>query len=394
VTNPIDRIRDWQEELTAFRQDLHMHPELGLEETRTAALVAERLEAMGYEVHRQVGVTGVVGVLRHGTGNRAIGLRADMDALPMTEENDFAHKSTRPGLMHGCGHDGHTTMLLGAAKYLAETRNFDGTVNLIFQPAEEGRGGALAMIQDGLFQRFPCDEVYGLHNRPGLAVGKYGIRPGPMMAGAAFWDLHIHGKGGHGARPESTIDPVVIGAQIVTAYQSIVARNVAPIDTAVVSTTGFEAGKAYNVIPERVHLMGTVRAYKVETMAMVRERMQALAQGIAAGFGASAELAWNEITVPVINAPEQTTALADAAASLVGEAHVDRNKPPVMGSEDFSYMMQEVPGAYIVVGNGEGSAGGCEVHNPRYDFNDHAIPYGAGLLAKIVEDRLAQPRAR
>ena len=390
MTTPVERIRDWQEELTAWRRDFHMHPEIGLEETRTAALVAERLEAMGYEVHRGVGVTGVVGVLRNGQGNRAIGLRADMDALPMAEENSFGHKSTVPNMMHACGHDGHTTMLLGAAKYLAETKNFDGTVNLIFQPAEEGRGGALAMLNDGLFQRFPCDEIYGLHNRPGLAVGKYGIRPGAMMAGAAFWDLDIHGKGGHGARPESTVDPVVVGAQIVTAYQSIVARNVAPIDTAVVSTTGFDAGQAYNVIPERVHLRGTVRTYKVETMQLVRDRMQALATAIAAGFGATAELHWNEITVPVINTPEQTTAIADAAAELVGEAHVERNKAPVMGSEDFSYMLQERPGAYIIVSNGEGQMGGCEVHNPKYDFNDTAIPYGAGILAAIVEKQLAK----
>ena len=390
MTTPVERIRDWQEELTAWRRDFHMHPEIGLEETRTAALVAERLEAMGYEVHRGVGVTGVVGVLRNGQGNRAIGLRADMDALPMAEENSFGHKSTVPNMMHACGHDGHTTMLLGAAKYLAETKNFDGTVNLIFQPAEEGRGGALAMLNDGLFQRFPCDEIYGLHNRPGLAVGKYGIRPGAMMAGAAFWDLDIHGKGGHGARPESTVDPVVVGAQIVTAYQSIVARNVAPIDTAVVSTTGFDAGQAYNVIPEHVHLRGTVRTYKVETMQLVRDRMQALATAIAAGFGATAELHWNEITVPVINTPEQTTAIADAAAELVGEAHVERNKAPVMGSEDFSYMLQERPGAYIIVGNGEGQMGGCEVHNPKNDFNDTAIPYGAGILAAIVEKQLAK----
>ena len=390
MTNPVDRIRAWQPELTEWRHDFHMHPELGLEETRTAALVAERLTAMGYEVHTGVGVTGVVGVLRNGNGNRAIGLRADMDALPMSEENAFGHASTKPGLMHACGHDGHTTMLLGAAKYLAETKNFDGTVNLIFQPAEEGRGGALAMLNDGLFQRFPCDEVYGLHNRPGLAVGKFGIRAGAMMAGAAFWDIHIHGKGGHGARPESTVDPVVVGAQIVTAFQSIVARNVAPIDTAVVSTTGFTAGQAYNVIPERVHLMGTVRTYKVETMALVRDRMQALATAIAAGFGATAELLWNEITVPVINTEEQTTAIADAAAELVGEAHVDRNRAPVMGSEDFSYMLQERPGAYIIVGNGEGQLGGCEVHNPKYDFNDSAIPYGAGILAAIVEKQLAK----
>ncbi len=390
MSNPIERIRDWQDELTAWRRDFHAHPELGLEETRTAALVAERLEAMGYEVHRGVGVTGVVGVLRNGHGNRAIGLRADMDALPMQEEGNPAYKSTNPGVMHGCGHDGHTTMLLAAARYLAETRNFDGTVNLIFQPAEEGRGGALGMIEDGLFQRFPCDEIYALHNRPGMPVGKYGIRPGPMMAGCAFWDLHIHGRGGHGAWPQYAIDPVVIGAQLVTAFQTIVARNVPPTDTAVLTTTGFDAGKAYNVIPEHVSLKGTARAYNETTMQLIEDRMRALATSICAGFGATAELIFEVVTVPVLNAAEQTEALAEAAAGLVGQGQVNLDHPSSMGSEDFSYMMREVPGAYINIGNGEGSHGGCELHNPAYDFNDHAIPYGAGVLAAVVEKRLVK----
>ncbi|MBX6744441.1 MAG: amidohydrolase [Acetobacteraceae bacterium] len=386
--NPIEHIRRYQEQLTEWRRDFHAHPETGFEEHRTSALVAERLASWGIEVHREVGRTGVVGVLRNGKGNRAIGLRADMDALDMPEENEFAHRSTIPGKMHGCGHDGHTTMLLGAARYLAETRNFEGTVYFIFQPAEEGQGGAQAMIADGLFERFPCDAIYGLHNRPGLEVGRYGIRPGAMMAGCAFFDVHIRGKGGHGARPESTVDPVVCGAQIVTALQSVVARNVAPADTAVVSITGFSAGQAYNVIPERVSLRGTVRAFKVETMRLVEARMRALVQSIATGFGATAELDFREITIPLINTEEQTRIIADAAAALVGEAHVDRDRAPVMGSEDFSYMLAERPGAYIIVGNGTGDAGGCEVHNPRYDFNDAAIPYGAGILAAVVEREL------
>ena len=386
--NPIEHIHRYQEQLTEWRRDFHAHPETGFEEHRTSALVAERLASWGIEVHREVGRTGVVGVLRNGKGNRAIGLRADMDALDMPEENEFAHRSTIPGKMHGCGHDGHTTMLLGAARYLAETRNFEGTVYFIFQPAEEGQGGAQAMIADGLFERFPCDAIYGLHNRPGLEVGRYGIRPGAMMAGCAFFDVHIRGKGGHGARPESTVDPVVCGAQIVTALQSVVARNVAPADTAVVSITGFSAGQAYNVIPERVSLRGTVRAFKVETMRLVEARMRALVQSIATGFGATAELDFREITIPLINTEEQTRIIADAAAALVGEAHVDRDRAPVMGSEDFSYMLAERPGAYIIVGNGTGDAGGCEVHNPRYDFNDAAIPYGAGILAAVVEREL------
>ncbi|MDI3305960.1 MAG: M20 aminoacylase family protein [Acetobacteraceae bacterium] len=390
--NPIEHIRRYQEQLTEWRRDFHAHPETGFEEHRTSALVAERLASWGIEVHREVGRTGVVGVLRNGKGNRAIGLRADMDALDMPEENEFAHRSTIPGKMHGCGHDGHTTMLLGAARYLAETRNFEGTVHFIFQPAEEGQGGAQAMIADGLFERFPCDAIYGLHNRPGLEVGRYGIRPGAMMAGCAFFDVHIRGKGGHGARPESTVDPVVCGAQIVTALQSVVARNVAPADTAVVSITGFSAGQAYNVIPERVSLRGTVRAFKVETMRLVEARMRALVQSIATGFGATAELDFREITIPLINAEEQTRIIAAAAAALVGEAHVDRDRAPVMGSEDFSYMLAERPGAYIIVGNGTGDAGGCEVHNPRYDFNDAAIPYGAGILAAVVERELQPPK--
>ena len=393
--SPIDHIRRWLPELTAWRRDFHAHPETGFEEHRTAALIAERLESFGIEVHRGVGGTGVVGVLRAGScsGNgRRIGLRADMDALDMPEENAFPHASTVPGKMHGCGHDGHTTMLLAAARYLAETRRFSGTVHFIFQPAEEGRGGARAMIADGLFERFPCDAVYGLHNRPGLPVGRYAIREGAMMAGCAFFDIHIHGRGGHGARPETTVDPVVCGAQLVSALQSVVARNVAPADTAVVSVTGFSAGTAYNVIPERVALRGTVRAFRPETMRLVEERMRALAASLATGFGATAECAFREIATPLANSPRETALIAGAAAALVGEAHVDRDRAPAMGSEDFAYMLAECPGAYILVGNGTGEAGGCEVHNPRSDFNDAAIPYGAGVLAAAVE-REAPPLA-
>ena len=386
----VDRIRDWQDELTAWRRDFHAHPELGFEEVRTSALVAERLASWGIEVHRGIGKTGVVGVLRNGNGQGRIGLRADMDALAMPEANSFAHRSTIEGKMHGCGHDGHTTILLAAARYLAETKNFDGTVHFIFQPAEEGRGGAQAMLADGLFERFPCDAVFGLHNRPGLPVGQFAIRPGPVMAGAVFFDIVVQGRGGHGARPESSVDPVIAGAQIVSALQTIVSRNVAALDSAVISVTGFTAGEAYNVIPDRVTLKGTVRAFKVETMRLLEDRMRAVAQAVAAGFGATAEVTWREIAAPTINTPEEATAMADAAAALVGEAHVERNRSPVMGSEDFAYMLLEKPGAYIHVGNGTGDAGGCEVHNPHYDFNDAAIPYGAGMLATLVEQKLAR----
>jgi hippurate hydrolase len=387
--NPVEHIRRYQEELTAWRRDFHAHPETGFEEVRTSALVAERLASWGIEVHRGIGRTGLVGVLRAGNGDRAVGLRADMDALDMPEANGFAHRSTIPGKMHGCGHDGHTTMLLAAARYLAETRNFNGTVHFIFQPAEEGQGGARTMVEEGLFHRFPCNAVYGLHNRPGMPVGQYGIRAGAMMAGCAFFDLVIQGHGGHGARPESTVDPVVCGAAIVSAYQSIIGRNVAPNDTGVVSVTGFSAGTAYNVIPDQVSLRGTVRAFRTETMALIEQRMRRLATSIAEGFGAVATLDFREVTVPVVNGVAQTAMIADAASAMVGEAAVDRDRIPAMGSEDFSYMMAEVPGAYILVGNGEGEAGGCEVHNPHYDFNDAAIPYGAGVLAAVVERELA-----
>jgi len=382
---PIDHIAGWLPELTGWRRDLHAHPEAGFEEQRTSNLVAERLAAWGLEVHRGIGRTGVVGVLRQGNGARRIGLRADMDALVMSEANDFAHRSTIPERMHACGHDGHTTMLLAAARYLAETRRFDGTVHFIFQPAEEGRGGAQAMLAEGLFERFPCDAIYGLHNRPGLAVGRFAIRTGPAMAGAAFFDLVIQGRGGHGARPETSVDPVVCGAAIVGAYQSIVARNTEPADPAVLSVTGFHAGSAHNVIPDSATLRGTIRAYRAETMRLIETRMRALAETIAAGFGAVATLEMREIAAPTVNAAEPAAMIGDAAAALVGETAVDRDRPPVMGSEDFAYMLNTRPGAYILVGNGVGTDGGVEVHNPHYDFNDAAIPYGAGIFAAVVE---------
>ncbi|HYF07864.1 MAG TPA: M20 aminoacylase family protein [Acetobacteraceae bacterium] len=388
MSNPVEHIRAWLPELTAWRRDFHAHPELGFEEVRTAGLVAERLASWGIEVHTGIGRTGVVGVLRNGNGQGRIGLRADMDALPMPEANPFAHRSTIEGRMHGCGHDGHTTMLLAAARYLAEARRFDGTVHFIFQPAEEGRGGAQAMIADGLFERFPCDAVFGMHNRPGLPVGQFAIRGGAIMAGAAFFDITVQGRGGHGARPESTVDPVIIGAQVVSALQSIVARNVPAAQAAVLSVTGFTAGEAYNVIPDRVALKGTARAFSMDTMRLVEDRTRALATAIATGHGATAEVTFREIAAPTINTPEEATAMADAAASLVGEAHVERNRSPVMGSEDFAYMLLEKPGAYIHVGNGTGEAGGCEVHNPHYDFNDAAIPYGGGMMAALVERKL------
>ena len=383
----LDHIRQFHAELTAWRRDFHAHPELGFEEQRTSGLVAQRLADFGCEVHRGLGKTGVVGTLRIGNGARAIGLRADMDALPMQEANGFAHRSRHDGRMHGCGHDGHTTMLLGAARYLAETRNFDGTVHFIFQPAEEGLGGADAMIRDGLFKQFPCDTIFAMHNRPGLPIGEYAIRPGPMMAGGAFFDITIRGKGAHGARPESSVDPVLTACHIATALQSVVARNVAPMDTAVLSVTQINGGSAYNVIPPDAVLRGTARAFRPETMRLIEANMRRIAEGIAAGFGATAEVDFRFLFQPVVNDEAETGFIADTAASLVGDGKVERNRSAVMGSEDFAAMLQIVPGAYIHVGNGVGE-GGCEVHNPAYDFNDAALPYGAGLLAGLVERKL------
>jgi len=383
----IPRIEELHDDMTAWRRDIHAHPELGFEEQRTSDLVAEQLAGFGIEVHRGVGKTGVVGVLRVGNSHRSIGLRADMDALPILEANRFDHRSRHDGRMHACGHDGHTTMLLGAARYLAETRQFDGTINFIFQPAEEGLGGAAAMIKDGLFERFPCDAVFGMHNRPGLDVGKFQIRTGAMMAGGAYFDIAITGKGAHGARPESGIDPVLVGAHIATALQSIVARNVKPTDTAVVSVTQIHGGDAYNVIPQTAALRGTVRTFSQATMALVEQNMGRLASSIAAGFGATAALDFRRLFAPLVNDATETAFIADAAAELVGEANVNRNANVVMASEDFSFMLERRPGAYIQIGNGAGE-GACEVHNPSYDFNDAALPFGASLFVRLAEKKL------
>jgi hippurate hydrolase len=382
--SPIDQIRRYHPELTAIRQDIHANPELGLEEHRTADLVAQKLEEWGIEVHRGVGGTGVVGVLRSGNGQATIGLRADMDALPIEEANDFAYRSRNAGKMHACGHDGHTTMLLGAARYLAETRNFNGTVNFIFQPGEEGIGGALAMLKDRLFERFPCNAVFGMHNRPGMPVGKYGITPGTAMAGGAFFDITITGRGAHGARPEASIDPVLAACHIGTALQSIVARNVPPSDTAVLSVTRVVAGEAYNVIPQTATLSGTARTMKRETMTMLEAGIQRVAAGVASGLGATAEVDFRLIFAPLLNHPEHTQAIADAAAELVGDGNINRAQTPGMASEDFSFMLEQVPGAYINLGNGESAS----VHNHLYNFNDEAIPFGSALYSRLVERQL------
>ena len=380
----IETIRGFDEELTALRRDFHTHPELGLEEHRTADIVARKLAEWGIEVHRGVGVTGVVGVLKKGSGKTRIGLRADMDCLPMEEQTNLPYRSQSAGKMHACGHDGHTTMLLGAAKYLANA-DFDGTVNFIFQPGEEGIGGALAMLNDGLFERFPCDAIYAMHNRPGMEIGKFAISKGPSAAGGAFFDIKVTGRGTHGARPEVGIDPVLVASHIVTAIQSIVARNVPPADTAVLSVTRINGGDAYNVIPEAATIAGTARAFSKDVMALMETNMTRIAKGVAEAFGATAEVDFRIIFAPLINDEVQTDTIADAAAALVGEGNVDRTKPPGMGSEDFSFMMEKVPGAYIQVGNGDSA----QLHNPAYNFNDACTPYGAALLATLVERKLA-----
>jgi amidohydrolase len=388
------RIVAMHPELTAFRRDLHAHPELGFEELRTAARVAEALRVCGVdEVHTGIGRTGVVGLIRgHGQGPqaaRSVGLRADMDALPLREENDFAWRSAKPGLMHGCGHDGHTTMLLGAARALAQTRNFAGTVVLIFQPGEEGFGGAKAMIDDGLFDRFPVDSIYAMHNWPALPPGTIGINPGPMMAAADRVEITVNGRGGHGAHPYLAVDPVLVAAHIITAAQSLVSRNVNPLDHAVVSLCSMQAGDpgAFSVIPRQARLIGTVRSFRREVQDMIEERLAALAEGVALGFGASATLDYTRSYPATINDPALAVFAADVAASLVGEDHVVRDLPPSMGAEDFSFMLQVKPGAYLRLG--QGSEGGCFLHSSRYDFNDDVLPLGAALLASLAEQSLA-----
>ncbi len=385
---PIEFLRAQHAELTALRRDLHAHPELGFEEHRTAEVVTRELSALGIEYHAGVGKTGVVGVVRgeRNDSGRSIGLRADMDALPMHEENSFAHVSRFKGRMHGCGHDGHTTMLLGAARYLARTRRFDGTVYLIFQPGEEGFAGGKAMVDDGLFVRFPAEQIYALHNWPGLPPGTIAVRPGPMMAAADRIEIHIEGRGGHGAHPYLTIDPVLVAGHIITAAQSIVARNVSPIDTAVVSLCAMHAGNlaAMSVIPREAKLVGTVRTFRAKTQDDIERRLNDLVHSIAAAFGATATLKYERMYPATVNTAREAEFAAMVADELIGPANVVRDLEPSMGSEDFSFMLRERPGAYARLGQG-GAEGGCFLHNTRYDFNDDVIPLGAGYLAALAE---------
>jgi hippurate hydrolase len=383
----VNRIAALHDEIKQWRRDLHAHPELRYDVHRTAGSVAEKLKSFGCdEVVPGIGRTGVVGVIRgRQAGNKVIGLRADMDALPLEEETGLPYKSTVPGKMHACGHDGHTAMLLGAAKYLAETRNFAGTAVVIFQPAEEGGAGALAMVKDGLISRFGIQEVYGMHNYPGLPVGEFAIRPGPMMAAADHLQIEIEGKGGHAARPHLSIDTILVGAQMINQLQSIVSRNVDPLESAVISVCMFQAGHTDNVIPQHAVLRGTARSLTPQVRELLHKRVGEVVEGTARLYGASAKVTYTNGYPVVVNHARQTAFAADVAREVAGKDKVDIEVPPVMGAEDFAFMLQERPGAFIFVGNGD-SAG---LHHPAYDFNDETIPVGTSYWVRLAESALA-----
>jgi hippurate hydrolase len=370
---------------------IHAHPELAFEENRTSDVVAAKLQEWGLEVTRGLGKTGLVGTLRKGNSLKSIGLRADMDCLPMDEANEFAHRSTSPGRMHACGHDGHTAMLLGAAKVLSETRNFEGAVHFIFQPAEEGGGGAKVMIEDGLFEKFPCDAVFAIHNKPGVPVGHIVTKGGPLLAAADRWDIRITGKGGHAAHPHSTLDPMVVGANIVMALQTIVSRNIDPIDSGVVTVGFFHAGSAYNVIPGDAHIGGTTRTTTPANRELVKRRIDEICEGAARMHGVEIEVEHKPGYPPTVNDVEQARFAADVAAGVCGDHAVQDNTRPSMGAEDFSYMLEKVPGAMVWLGNG-GGPGTVSLHNSRYDFNDMAIPFGVSFFVRTVE-RFLDPKA-
>ena len=373
--------------MATWRRDIHAHPEIAFEEHRTAQLVADKLREFGLEIETGIAGTGVVGTLTKGRGNRAIGLRADLDALPIQEANEFAHKSTHAGKMHACGHDGHTTMLLGAAKYLSEHGEFEGTVYFIFQPAEENEGGGRAMVEEGLFDRYPMEAVYGMHNIPGMAVGTFAVKPGPMMAAFDIFELVVTGKGGHAAMPHLTIDPMVVGTKIVEAYQSIVSRLIDPQDPVVLSVTQFHAGDAYNVIPNEVSISGCTRCFSPRVQAQLEAQMKQVATEICRAYGASCEFRYERRYPPTVNSEIEAHLAGSVAAELVGADRVNLNPKSAMGSEDFAYMLQEKPGAYIWIGNGDGE-GSCMVHNPGYDFNDDILPIGATWWVKLAETSL------
>ncbi|MDP2771233.1 MAG: M20 aminoacylase family protein [Giesbergeria sp.] len=397
----IDTIAAQAAGIAAVRRDIHAHPELCFEELRTADLVAQNLADWGIPIHRGMGTTGVVGIVHGRDGGacgRAIGLRADMDALPMQEFNTFDHASRHPGKMHACGHDGHTAMLLAAAQHLAQHRDFDGTVYLIFQPAEEGGGGAREMIKDGLFERFPMEAVFGMHNWPGMAVGQFAVSPGPVMASTSEFKITIRGKGGHAAMPHTGIDPVPIACQMVQSFQTIISRNKKPVDAGVISVTMIHAGEATNVVPDSCELQGTVRTFTLEVLDLIEQRMRQIAQHACAAHDAQCEFAFVRNYPPTVNAPAEAAFARKVMASIVGEANVLAQEP-TMGAEDFSYMLQALPGAYCFIANGDGDhramghgGGPCTLHNPSYDFNDALIPLGATYWVRLAHEWLNQPR--
>jgi hippurate hydrolase len=390
LLSSVEHARRQHAELTALRRDIHANPELAFQESRTAGIVADKLAAWGVEVHRGLAKTGVVGVIKGKADSpRSIGLRADMDCLPMHETNSFAHKSRNAGRMHACGHDGHTTMLLGAARYLAESRNFAGTAYLVFQPAEEGGGGGQVMVKEGLFRRFPADAVYALHNYPGLPAGKMAVRAGPVMAATDEVKISIKGTGGHGAFPHLAVDPVVAAAHVITALQTIASRNVEPVDAVVVSVCSLATSQigAFNVIPDAVDLVGTVRTFKAKTRDLAERRVTEIVTKVAEALGASASIEYTRGYPATVNSAGESQFAARVGERVFGAGNVITDFDPVMGGEDFSYMLLEKPGAYVFLGQG-GGPNSCFLHNPGYDFNDEVIPLGAGYLAALVEEAL------
>jgi hippurate hydrolase len=393
--NLIDPIIAFQSELQQIRRDLHAHPELCYEEQRTSDVVAAKLTEWGIPVIRGMGLTGVVGIIKNGTSERTIGLRADMDALPMQEINSFPHASKHPGKMHACGHDGHTAMLLGAAHYLSQHRNFDGTVYLVFQPAEEGGAGARKMIEDGLFERCPMDAIYGMHNWPGAATGTLSVCEGPMMASSNEFHVTVRGKGAHAAQPHKGIDPIMVAVNIAQAWQTIITRNKSPLDTAVISITQIHSGSATNVIPDEAQLVGTVRTFTTGVLDMIETRMKVLAENIGAAFEAEVDFDFKRNYPPLVNHAKETAFAVEVAKSLVGADKVDDKVEPTMGAEDFAFFLQEKPGCYLFIGNGEGDhrdgghgLGPCVLHNASYDFNDNLLPIGASYWVRLAETAL------
>ncbi len=386
--NPLDI--SFLPDLVALRRDIHAHPELAFNEARTADIVARELSAYGLEVHRGLAKTGVVGVLRKGSSARAIGLRADMDALPLQEKNQFSHRSRHDGQTHACGHDGHTTILLGAARYMAENLSrldVDGTVNFIFQPAEEAEGGAAVMIADGLFKQFPMDAVFGLHNWPGLPAGEMAVMPGPVMAGTCSFEIAVCGHGCHAAMPHQGVDTLVVASQLVLALQTVVARNLHPCESAVVSVTQIHGGEALNIIPDDAVLRGTIRSFKPHVQELVERAIERLCAGIASAFGAQISVGFEHRYPPTVNSVAETELCCRTAEALFGQDKVRADELPSMGAEDFAFMLQEKPGCYVWLGNGPGT-GGCTLHNPHYDFNDDILPFGIGYWVRLVENAL------